>query len=270
MSKSSDEMSFLDHLEELRWHLIRSIIAVLVVSIAAFVSKDFVWGTLILGPSKTDFWTYQMLCKLAEMLNTPALCISKLPFIIQSRLMTGQFTMHITSSIVIGFIVAFPYAFWEMWRFISPGLYEKERSAARGATFFVSILFALGVLFGYYIVLPISINFLANYQVDPTVLNEFDITSYVSTAVMIVLACALMFQLPVVVYFFTQAGMVTPEFLKTYRRHAIVIIFIIAAIITPPDVFSQILIGIPLIILYQISIGLSRSVVRRKQKLANQ
>jgi sec-independent protein translocase protein TatC len=267
MADSTDDMSFLDHLEELRWHLIRSVLAIFIFAVIAYVAKSFVWGTVILGPSKPDFWTYAMLCKLAIKLGTPVLCIEDLPFIIQSRQMTGQFTMHITSSLVIGLIMAFPYAFWEMWRFISPGLYDTEKNAARGATFFVSLLFALGVLFGYYIVLPLSINFLSTYQVDPSILNEFDITSYVSTVTMIVLACAVMFQLPVVVYFLTEAGIVTPSLMKTYRRHSFVVILLISAIITPPDVFSQVLISIPLIFLYEISIGLSAMVVRKKRKL---
>ncbi len=174
-------MSFLNHLEELRWHVIRSFVAVAVFAVAAFVSPDFVFGTLILGPSKTGFWTYRMLCQLSELMGTEALCIDTLPFVIQSRQMTGQFTIHITSSFAVGIIAAFPYAFWEIWRFIGPGLYAKERRVARGAVFYVSLLFAIGVLFGYLILTPLSVNFLANYQIDPSILNEFDIVSYVST-----------------------------------------------------------------------------------------
>jgi sec-independent protein translocase protein TatC len=142
------EMSFLDHLEELRWHVIRAVIAILVFAILAFVGKSFVFGQLILGPSRTEFWTYEMLCKLGKLINTSAICISDLPFIIQSRQMTGQFTMHITSSFAVGLICAFPYAFWEVWRFIAPGLYVNERRVARGAVFYVSLLFSIGVLFG--------------------------------------------------------------------------------------------------------------------------
>lgn len=258
------EMSFLDHLEELRWHLVRSLIAIAVFAVAAFASKSLVFHTLILGPSRTDFWTYSMLCRLSEFLGSPALCIDQLPFIIQSRQMTGQFSMHVTSSFVIGIICAFPYAFWEIWRFVKPGLYPRERKAARGATFYVSFLFLTGVLFGYFIVTPISINFLANYQLDPTILNEFDIVSYVSTVITLVLACGILFQLPIVVYFLTKAGLVTPEFLKNYRRHAIIAILILGAMLTPPDPFSQILVAIPLLGLYQVSIYISKRVVRRE------
>ncbi|MEQ8552676.1 MAG: twin-arginine translocase subunit TatC [Cyclobacteriaceae bacterium] len=258
------EMTFLDHLEELRWHLIRSLGAIMVFSVAAFMSKTLVFHTIILGPSRIDFITYQWLCQLSDLLNSEALCIDELPFIIQSRQMTGQFSMHVTSSFVIGIICAFPYAFWEIWRFIKPGLYSKERQAARGATFFVSLLFSLGVTFGYFIVTPISINFLSNYQLDPTILNEFDIVSYVSTVITLILACGILFQLPIVVYFLTKAGLITPTLMKTYRRHAIVIILVLGAMLTPPDPFSQILIALPLFGLYQVSIFISARVIKKE------
>ena len=260
------EMSFLDHLEELRWHIIRAFIAISVFTIAAFVSKEFVFGTLILGPSKVDFWTYQQLCYLADLIQVEALCIDQLPFIIQSRQMTGQFTMHIASSFAVGIIAAFPYAFWEIWRFISPGLYIKERKLARGAVFYVSLLFTIGVLFGYLILTPLSVNFLANYQLDPSILNEFDIVSYVSTVTTLVLACGLLFQLPMVVYFLTRAGLLTPDIMKTYRKHGIVVIFLLGAMLTPPDPFSQILIAIPLIGLYQFSITISNRTYKKISK----
>ncbi|MEQ8581928.1 MAG: twin-arginine translocase subunit TatC [Marinoscillum sp.] len=258
------EMTFLDHLEELRWHLIRSLIAIMVFAIAAFAAKTLVFHTIILGPSRIDFWTYEALCRLSEMLKSPALCIDELPFIIQSRQMTGQFSMHVTSSFVIGIICAFPYAFWEIWRFVKPGLYPKERKAARGATFYVSLLFLMGVFFGYFIVTPISINFLSNYRLDPSIMNEFDIISYVSTVITLILACGILFQLPIVVFFLTKAGLVTPELLRTYRRHAIIVILILGAMLTPPDPFSQILIAIPLLGLYEVSIFISRRVTRRE------
>ena len=260
------EMSFLDHLEELRWHLIRSLIAIFVFAIAAFISKGIIFGEIILGPSKPSFWTYRMLCNLSEILNSDALCISELPFIIQSRQMTGQFSMHITSSFVIGLICAFPYAFWEIWRFVKPGLYDKERKAATGATFYVSLLFFMGVFFGYFVVTPISINFLSNYQIDPSILNEFDIISYVSTVTTLVLACALLFQLPIVVYFATKAGLVSSALLKTYRKHSIIVILMLSAVLTPPDPFSQVLIAIPLGLLYQLSILIAIKLEKKERK----
>jgi sec-independent protein translocase protein TatC len=260
------EMSFLDHLEELRWHLIRSLTAIFVFAIAAFVSKGIIFGEIILGPSKPSFWTYRMLCNLSEILNSDALCISELPFIIQSRQMTGQFSMHITSSFVIGLICAFPYAFWEIWRFVKPGLYDKERKAATGATFYVSLLFFMGVFFGYFVVTPISINFLSNYQIDPSILNEFDIISYVSTVTTLVLACALLFQLPIVVYFATKAGLVSSSLLKAYRKHSIIVILMLSAVLTPPVPFSQVLIAIPLGLLYQLSILIAVKLEKKERK----
>ncbi|WP_339923065.1 twin-arginine translocase subunit TatC [uncultured Cyclobacterium sp.] len=258
-------MSFLDHLEQLRWHLLRSVSAILVFMVLAFLSKGFVFGQVILGPSKVDFVTYRLLCKLSDMLSLPALCIDQLPFIIQSRQMTGQFSMHVTSSLVVGLIAAFPYVFWEVWKFISPGLYSKERNAARGAVFFVSLLFFLGASFGYFILAPLSINFLSNYQLDPSIANEFDITSYVSTLVMLVLASAVMFQLPVVIYFLTQAGLVSSTMLKAYRRHSIVVILVLSAVITPPDVISQILIAMPILVLYETGILIAKRLERKRR-----
>lgn len=264
-------MSFLDHLEQLRWHLLRSISAILVFMVLAFLSKSFVFGQVILGPSKIDFITYRVLCQLSDFFSLPALCIEKLPFIIQSRQMTGQFSMHITSSLVVGLIASFPYVFWEVWRFISPGLYDKEKNAARGAVFFVSLLFFLGASFGYFILSPLSINFLSNYQLDPSIANEFDITSYVSTLSMLVLASAVMFQLPIVIYFLTQAGLVSSLMLKTYRRHAIVVILVLSALITPPDVISQILIAMPILVLYEAGIIIAKRLEkkRRDEELEN-
>jgi sec-independent protein translocase protein TatC len=264
VQEEEEGMSFLDHLEALRFHLLRSVAAVLVFTVIAFLAKSIVFGIIILGPSKVDFFTYRVLCDIANSLNVPALCIDDLPFTIQSRQMTGQFSMHMTSSLVVGFIVAFPYVFWEFWRFISPGLYDKEKNAARGAVFFVSFLFFLGASFGYYILAPLSINFLSNYQLDPSILNEFDISSYVTTLVMLVLASAIMFQLPVVIYFLSMSGLVTSKMLKAYRKHSIVVILIISAIITPPDVISQLLISMPIMVLYEVGISIAKRLEKKR------
>ena len=262
-------MSFIDHLEELRWHIIRAVLSILVFSIVAFFSKEIVFGVLILGPSKPDFWTYRMLCELSNTLGTSAFCIDKLPFTLQSREMSGQFSMHVTSSFIIGLICAFPYAFWELWRFIKPGLYPKEQKSSRGAVFFVSVLFILGVLFGYFVATPMSINFLANYQLDPSITNEFDISSYISTLATLTISCGLMFQLPMVAFFMTKAGVMTPEIMRIFRRHAIVVILILAAIVTPPDVVSQVLISLPLMLLYEASIMVSGAVIKADIKRLN-
>ncbi|GAA0877538.1 twin-arginine translocase subunit TatC [Algoriphagus jejuensis] len=262
--EEEEGMSFLDHLEALRFHLLRSIAAILILSVLAFIAKPIVFGVVILGPSKVDFFTYRMLCELSNYLGIAALCIDELPFTIQSRQMTGQFTMHMTSSFMVGFILAFPYVFWEVWRFISPGLYDKEKSAANGAVFFVSLLFLTGAAFGYFVLSPLSINFLANYQLDPTILNEFDITSYVTTLTMLVLASAIMFQLPVVIYFLSMSGLVTSKMLKEYRKHSVVVILILSAIITPPDVISQLLIAMPILVLYEIGIGIAKRLEKKR------
>ncbi len=266
--EDKEGMSFLDHLEQLRWHLLRSVAAILIFTVAAFLAKSFVFGKVILGPSKIDFVTYRMLCKLSDMLSISPLCIDTLPFTIQSRQMTGQFSMHLTSSMVVGLIAAFPYVFWEVWKFISPGLLSQERQAARGAVFFVSLLFFMGAAFGYYILAPLSINFLSNYQLDPSILNEFDITSYVSTLVMLVLASAIMFQLPVVIYFLSMSGLVSAAMLKAYRRHAIVVILILAAVITPPDIISQVLIAMPILVLYEAGIRIAKNLEKKRAKRA--
>ena len=262
--EESGGMSFLDHLEALRWHVVRSAAAILIFTIIAFLAKSIVFGIIILGPSKVDFITYRLFCDLGNYLGVDALCIQELPFTLQSREMTSQFSMHMTSSMVVGFIVAFPYIFWEVWRFISPGLYDKERNAARGAVFFVSFLFFLGASFGYFVLAPLSINFLANYQLDASIVNEFDISSYISTLTMLVLASAIMFQLPVVVYFLSKSGLVTSKMLMSYRRHSIVVILIISAIITPPDVISQVLIAMPILVLYEAGILIAKRLEKEK------
>lgn len=262
-SGEEHEMTFLDHLEVLRWHLIRSAIAVVSFTILAFSNPDIIFHDIILGPSRTDFFTYRKLCEIGVALNSPGLCIQELDFTLQSRELASQFTMHLTSSFVIGLILGFPYLFWEIWRFIRPGLYPTEQKNSRGAVFFVSFLFLLGSLFGYFIVSPLSINFLASYQVDPSILNEFDLSSYVTTLVTLVLSCGLMFELPMIVFFLSRVGLVSPELMKLYRKHAIVVIAIVAAILSPPDVLSMTLMGIPLLLLYEVSIYISWMVRRR-------
>jgi sec-independent protein translocase protein TatC len=259
-------MSFIDHLEELRWHLIRSLVAIAIFTVVAFIYKDFFFGKIVLGPTRLDFWTYRKLCELGQLLDSPALCFDKLNFTLQSRKMAGQFLMHLTSSFVIGLIIAFPYVFWELWRFVRPGLYENERQVTTGVVLVVSILFLSGALFGYYILTPISVQFLANYTLDPSIINEFDIISYVSTMLTLVLGCALLFQLPILIYFLAKAGIVSAQSMKVYRRHAIVVIFVVAAIITPADVFSQIIVALPLILLYEISIFIAGLVKKKEER----
>ena len=252
------EMSFLDHLEELRWLIIRSLMVVGSLMIVAFFSKKFLFHDIILAPGRTDFWTYRFLCKLSVLLEQPFLCVNQLPFIIQSRTLTGQFSTHIGVSFIAGLVLGFPYVFWEIWRFVSPGLYPRERRATRGAVFFVSLLFFAGISFGYWILSPLSINFLANYRIDESIQNEIDLMSFIETLIFMVLTCGLMFQLPMVILVLAKAGLVSSSFLKIYRRHALLIIVIVAAILTPsPDMFSQMIVAVPIYMLYELSILLA-------------
>src|SRR5688572_18603304 len=260
------EMSFLDHLEELRWHLIRSLAAVIVFTIIAFVSARWIFENVVFAPARPDFPTFRVLCKLGDAVGYEGSCITDIPFKVQSRNMTGQFTMHIMASFIIGLMIAFPYVCWEVWRFVKPGLQVKERKYSRGAVAAVSVLFFCGVMFGFYVIAPWMVYFLANYSISDMVINEFDITSYVSTVVLMVFGSGMLFQLPVVIYFLTKVGIVTPEFLRKYRKHSIVIILIVAAVVTPPDPLSQMLIFIPLYLLFEISILISSGVARRKAK----
>lgn len=260
------EMSFLDHLEELRWHLVRSLIAVCVFTIGAFLSAKWIFENVIFAPARPEFPTFRVLCKLADLVGNEGLCITDIPFKVQSRNMTGQFTMHIMASFIIGLVIAFPYVCWEVWRFVKPGLQRHERRYSRGAVAAVSLLFFMGISFGFYVIAPWMVYFLANYSISDMVVNEFDITSYVSTVVLLVFGSGLLFQLPVVIYFLTKMGIVTPEFLRKYRKHSIVIILIVAAIVTPPDPLSQMLITIPLYLLFEISILISAYVAKVKAR----
>ncbi|MFL5728303.1 MAG: twin-arginine translocase subunit TatC [Cytophagaceae bacterium] len=270
------EMTFLDHLDVLRGHLVRCVIAILVFAIVAFIYMPSIFHHIILAPARPDFITYRALCKISTWVcsHWPALCdagstlcVDKIDFVLQSRTMSGQFTMHITASLVCGLVISFPYVVWELWRFVKPALYPREKKGASGGVLFVTILFTCGVLFGYYIVSPLSINFLANYKLDPSIQNFFDITSYISTICLLVLGSGLMFQLPVLVYVLTSMGMITPEFMRKYRKHAVILNFILAALVTPsPDIFTMTLVALPLLFLYELSIFISGSALRKQAK----
>ncbi|HLV63554.1 twin-arginine translocase subunit TatC [Galbibacter sp.] len=264
--KDENEMSFLDHLEVLRWHLIRSTLAVVIVGIVAFIAKDFIFDTILFGPKKAEFPTYQFFCQISRSLGLDESFCDGPDFRIQSRQMAGQFSAHIWTSIWAGFILAFPYILWEVWRFISPGLYENERKNSRGFILIASLLFFVGVLFGYYVISPLSINFLANYKVSQEVFNDIDLASYISTVRSSVIACGLIFELPILMYFLTKIGLVTPEFLRKYRKISIVVVLILSAVITPPDVASQIIVAIPILLLYELSIYISKIVLKREER----
>lgn len=265
--KDGTEMSFFDHLEELRWHIIRSVASIFIFTIAAWIFRNEIFGIIIMGPTRVDFLTNQVLCRVAEMTGMTSLCMQQADFILQSREVSGQFMMALTQSIIVGLLFAFPYAFFEIWRFIKPGLKSKELKAARGAVFWVSLLFFMGVSFGYFVVAPMAINFLANFKLDPSIQNQFDINDYISLLSMLTLACGLTFQLPMIAYVLSQVGILTPSFMREYRKHALIVILVLAALITPsPDMISQMLVALPLFGLYEISILVSGRVLKRKMR----
>ncbi len=260
------EMSFLGHLEVLRWHLVRSSAVVLILATIAFLFKNIIFDKILLAPTKLDFFTYKLLCNISKFFTSEGMCIEKLPFTLQSLGMSEQFSIHIWVSIVAGIIVAFPYIIWEVWTFISPGLYKNERKYAIWFVIVSSLLFFLGVLFGYYVITPLSVNFLGNYSVSDLIDRNFKIGSYISIIKSSVLASGIMFELPIIIYFLTKMGLVTPDFLRKYRKHAIVIVLILAAVVTPPDVISQIIVTIPIVVLYELSIFIAKVVYKKQEK----
>jgi sec-independent protein translocase protein TatC len=261
-----NEMSFLQHLEELRWVIIRSLIAIIAAGTFAFLFKDIVFEKILLAPRSPDFISNKILCKFGALIHSDGLCINQHPLPLQNITMGGQFNMHIWVSIIAGLILAFPFIFYQFWSFIAPALRSKERKYARGAVMFSSILFMLGICFGFFILLPFSIDFLTTYSVSDQIENKINFVSYISNITTVTLACGLIFELPIVVYFLSSIGILTPTFMKKYWRHAFIIILIIAAIITPPDVVSQSLVTIPLFLLYLLSIYISAWVNKRNQK----
>lgn len=268
--KNINEMSFLDHLEELRWLLVRSTIAVLVAACAVFMVSDYIFDEIIFGPTNANFITYRWFCELSHYVGfKDSICVEKLDFIIQNTAMEGQVNIFVWICIVGGFIVAFPYILWELWKFISPALYAKERKHAKLFIFVASVLFFLGVLFGYFVVIPMSVNFFATFKVSAVVKNEFNIDSYISMVKTSVIASGLFFEMPIIIYFLTKLGLVTPMFLRKYWKWAVIIILIVAAIVTPPDVVSQIIVALPMLAIYELSIGISRMVYRNKLKEQN-
>ena len=261
------EMSFLDHLEALRWHLVRSAIAILVFTIVAFLYKEILFDVIIFGPKNPDFITYKWLCLLSEKLSID-MCITTIPFTIISTNMAGQFTTHMFAAITAGFIIGFPYLLFEVWLFIKPALSGKEKKYTTGFVFWASLLFFMGVAFGYFVISPLSINFLGSYQVSEQVKNTIALDSFISIVTIMTLSCGVVFELPIVVFFLTKIGIITPQFMRAHRKHAIVINLIVAAFITPsPDVTSQMLVAVPLFLLYEISIWVSAFVERGKEKI---
>lgn len=263
-NSNDEKMNFWDHLEELRWHILRSFIAVLILAIGAFLARDLIFDVIILAPKSSDFATNRFLCYIAEITAVDALCINDMNLEIVNLKMSGQFLIHLYISIITGIIVAIPYIIAEIWAFIRPALYPNEKKYSTGAIFITSFLFMVGVLFSYFLIVPLTVNFLGTYQVSDTVQNTISLSSYIGTVVSLTFAVGLVFEMPVFVYFLTKVGMLTPQFMKRNRKYMLVIILAMAAIITPADIFSQILVSIPLLGLYEISIIISRRLYNKQ------
>lgn len=263
------EMTFWDHLDELRGTLWRSVIAIVVTSICAFAFKEVLFDDIILAPKSKTFITYRVFCKLGEWLSMPSLCIDPSQFQLININLAGQFTAHMNISLVAGLIVALPYVLWELWRFIKPALNEREIRSSRGAVSVISLLFIIGVLFSYFIVAPLMINFLGGYAVSAAVDNQIALTSYVSSITMMTLLMGLLFELPVMILFLTKIGLITPKYLRKYRKHTAIGILIIAGVITPsPDIFSQMVVAFPLYALFELSLAISSRIYSKKKALA--
>lgn len=261
------EMSFFDHLEVLRWHLIRSSLAIVIITIFVFIYYDWIFEHIIMAPSKPDFWTYRTMCSIGHMLHTNGWCFSDIHVQLINTEMAGQFTLQINSALIIGLTLGFPYLLWEIWRFIKPALHEKERKAASGFVFYASFLFLLGTLFGYFVIAPMSINFLSGYTVSKSIQNLFSIDSYISSVATLTLATGAVFELPILIYILSNLGILTAKFMRQGRRYAIVIILIVAAIVTPtPDMLTMTVVSIPLFVLYEVGIVVAAVVEKRKLK----
>ncbi|MFD2968189.1 twin-arginine translocase subunit TatC [Sphingobacterium bambusae] len=259
------EMSFFDHLEVLRWHIIRSVIAIAVFAILSFTFYDFVFNDIIMGPKNLDFWTYRMMCKVGDLLSLDGFCVEKIPFNIINTELAGQFMLQINSCLLMALALGFPYLLFEVWLFIKPALTDIERKSAQGFVIYASILFILGALFGYYIVVPLSVNFLANVSLSEEITNQITIDSYLSTIATLTLGCGVVFLLPILIFILSKIGLMTPEFMRASRRYATVIILIIAAIITPTaDVITLLTVSAPMFLLYELSIMVSANVKKKK------
>jgi sec-independent protein translocase protein TatC len=248
-------MGFLDHLEELRWHIIRAGLSVLFFAVLALIFQNQIFEYIIFAPKKADFPTYRLFCAISE-----ATCFSPPELQLITRELGEQFFMGITVSLYLGFIISFPYIFYEFWKFIKPGLYDNEVKVASRLIGVVAFLFILGVCFGYFVIAPFAITYLGNYTVGTEAINSPTLSSYVNYLTMFTIPVGISFELPVIVYFLAKLGIVGPDMMKKYRREAFLVIFIVAAIITPPDALTQILVGIPMYLLYEVSIRVAANV----------
>lgn len=268
MAVKEKEMSFLGHLEELRWHLVRSAAVVIILAVAFFVYSEKVYDYFLLAHIQSDFITYQVFCDIFQLfgLDSDFCHVSFADKKLQSIEVTSQLMNSLWSSIILGVIVAFPYLLWEIWRFIYPGLTQNEIKKSRGFIVIASLLFFIGVWFSFYVIAPISIHFLYNFQISGNIENNFTLQSHISLVTNLLIGVSIIFELPVVIYFLTKIGLLTPQFLRKYRKHSLVMVLVISAIITPPDIASQIIVSIPIMILYEIGIIVSSRVIKNQLK----
>lgn len=263
-----EEMSFFGHLAALRMHLVRSALVIVLVATLAFIYYDFIFDHIVMGPKNPQFWTYRMMCILAEKFNLGSdFCITDIPFQIINTEMAGQFTLQMNSSLICGIVLGFPYLLWELWRFIKPALHANEQKSASGFVAWATLLFVMGVLFGYFIIAPLSVNFLAHYTISEFIVNNISIDSYLSTVATLTLGTGIVFELPIVIYILSRFGIMTPKFMRNSRRYATVIILIVAAVVTPtPDLFTMLTVSFPLFLLYEISIIVSGRVEKKRKQ----
>lgn len=254
------KMSFLDHLEELRWRLVRISVSILVVASTLFYFQEWIMNTFFMSMKNSNFITFKVMCRYFNV------CIEDIPVSFQSTTMSGQFSYALMMSLMGGVVISFPFIFYQLWSFVKPGLKQNEKSVAKGIVFYVSILFFIGILFGYFVVAPLSVQFFGAYKISSEIQNIFTISSYLSMILSTVFYSGLLFLLPVVAHLLTKLGVLSSAFLKKYRKHAIVGVLILSAAITPPDVISQIIVAIPIVILYEIGILVSRKVEREREK----
>jgi sec-independent protein translocase protein TatC len=265
ISEKSEEQTFWDHADVLRKYLIRSILIILTFSITAFFFKDFIFNSIILGPKHPDFITYRLLCLLGKQFHVDSLCFKEIPFSLINIELGGQFRWHMIISVVTGVIIGFPFILFQLWLFVKPALKPNELKHSQGSLFYITALFTLGVLFGYYVILPLTINFLANYELSSDIKNQITIASYISTTTWLPISTGIVFELPVLVYFLAKIELITVKFLRKNRKYSIVLILIIAGIITPStDMFSQVIVAMPLYALYEISITIAARVNKKQ------
>lgn len=258
------EMTFWDHLTELRGHLVRSLIAILLLAIVAFINKSFVFNSVILAPKESDFITNQLLCKLGMLINIDYFCVSDFSLKIININMAGQFMTHMYISFMAGVVLAAPYIIYEFWKFVEPALHEHEKKNSTATVFVCSLLFLTGVVFSYFLIVPLALNFFGSYHVSEDVSNTISLSSYISTVVTVTISVGVVFELPVIIFFLTKAGLVSIDFLKKNRKYMLVIVLVLSALITPPDVFSQVLVTLPLMVLYEFSIFMAKRALKKK------